>query len=62
VVVNIDEPSAADAWLDWAYNKTQGLVVPVFSHNVHELRCGLAVQLRPTECPCCRHRARMRLT
>ncbi len=41
VVVNVDHPQDADAWLDWAYNKTQGLVVPVFSHNVHELRCGV---------------------
>ncbi len=39
VVVNVDHPQDAEAWLDWAYNKTQGLVVPVFSYNVHELRC-----------------------
>ncbi len=39
VVVNVDHPQDAEVWLDWAYNKTQGLVVPVFSYNVHELRC-----------------------
>ncbi len=38
VIVNIDHPRDADIWLDWAYNKTQGVVVPVFSYNVHEIR------------------------
>ncbi len=52
VLVNVDEPSAASVWLDWAYNKTQGLVVPVFSHNIHELRCGPcpSVLVYPTSC------------
>ena len=38
VIVNVDHPRDADVWLDWAYNKTQGLVVPVFSYNGHESR------------------------
>jgi hypothetical protein len=38
LIVNIDHPSDAATWLDWAYNKTQGLMVPVFSYNVHEIR------------------------
>jgi hypothetical protein len=37
VIVNVDHPRDAATWLDWA-NKTQGLVVPVFSYNVHEIR------------------------
>ena len=39
LVVNVDNPAQHDLWLDWAYNRTQGLVVPVFSQNVHEKRC-----------------------
>ena len=38
VIVNIDHPRDADVWLDWAYTKTPGMVVPVFSYNVHEIR------------------------
>jgi hypothetical protein len=49
VVVNVDHPQDSGEWLDWAYNKTQGLVVPVFSYNLHEARwvgvCARAVLL-----------------
>jgi hypothetical protein len=42
LLVNVDDPQDAAVWLDWAYNRSRhGLdVVPVFSNNIHEHRCG----------------------
>jgi hypothetical protein len=37
LVVNVDEPSSASDWAGLAANSS-GLVVPVFSNNVHEIR------------------------
>jgi hypothetical protein len=37
VVVNVDHPRDNEPWA-WASYNTSGLVVPVFSNNVHEVR------------------------
>ena len=37
LLVNVDHPSDREAWALASYN-TSGLVVPVFSFNVHEVR------------------------
>ena len=39
LLVNVDHPEDHEAWA-WASYKTSGLVVPVFSNNLHEVRPG----------------------
>ena len=35
--MNVDNPQDVELWVQASYN-TSGLVVPVFSYNVHEVR------------------------
>lgn len=37
LVVNVDSPQEGAMWANLSY-ATQGFVVPVFSHNIHEAR------------------------
>ena len=37
LLVNVDNPQDVELWVQASYN-TSGLVVPVFSYNVHEVR------------------------
>ncbi|PNH10342.1 hypothetical protein TSOC_002927 [Tetrabaena socialis] len=37
LLVNVDSPDEGQAWADLSWS-TEGLIVPVFSNNVHELR------------------------
>ena len=40
--MNVDHPEDHEAWA-WASYNTGGLVVPVFSNNLHEVRTHLSV-------------------